>query len=152
MKQVTVRIPDIGHERLRRLCGRYGVSGQAVFEAALAISLEDELDPDRSEGQLAIWAVARDLEGSGALWGGPARKKLAIRMEDCLFARFDDACKRFGVSHNAALALVVMPWPAGHAEVSERYRAENLHRIVDRAREIDFVRRNRRLTGPAVTP
>lgn len=71
MKQVTVRIPDIGHERLLRLCGRYGVSGQAVFEAALAISLEDELDPDRTEMQVAIWGVARDLEESGALWGGP---------------------------------------------------------------------------------
>lgn len=152
MKQVTVRIPEIGRERLLRLCGRYGVSAQALFEAAVNISLEDELDPDRTDEQQAIWAIAARLEKSGAIWGGQERQKMAIRMDDCLFGRFSDACQRFGVSANAALALVVMPWPEEHYEVSVRYRTENLHRIIERARQIDFVRRNRRLTGPAVTP
>lgn len=152
MKEITLRIPEPGHERLLKLCRDHGVSKQALFEAASMTALEDELDPDHTDVQVAIWHIAQRLERSGALWGGKERRKLAIRMEDCLFASLQDACRRFGVSHNAALALVVMPWPEEDYEVSVRYRAENLHRIVSRARQIDFDRRTRRLTRPPVTP
>jgi hypothetical protein len=134
------------------LCAHYGVSKQATFEAATRIALEDEVDPDHTEVQVASWQVARRLEESGAVWGGSDRKRLAIKMDDDLFESLNEACARFGVSHNAALALVVMPWPEEDAEVSERYRTENLHRIVRRARTIDFERRTNRLTQATVTP
>jgi hypothetical protein len=154
MKQVTLRLPDAGHQRLLKLCRDHGVSKQAVFEAATLTALEDELDPDHTDTQVAIWRIAARLEQSGALWGGRDRRRLAIRMDDCLFASLEDACRRYGVSRNAALGLVVMPWPDEDWEVSVRYRAENLHRIVERARRIDFERRLNHppLTSPPVTP
>lgn len=154
MKQVTLRIPLTGHERLLKLCRSHGVSKQGVFEAATQIALEDELDPDHTETQVAIWQVARRLEESGALWGGKDRQRLSVNLDDCMFARLADACRRFGVSHNGALSLVVMPWPEEDFEVSARYRAENLHRIIGRARELDFERRlrPRPLTNRNVTP
>lgn len=154
MKSVTLRIPEVGHDRLLNLCRTHGLSKQALFEAATMIALEDELDPDHAETQVAIWHIARRLEESGALWGGAERRRLAIKMDDSLFASLKDACRRYGVSHNAALGLVVMPWPEEYREVSVAYRAENLHRIVDRARRIDFERRLNHppLTIPAVTP
>lgn len=152
MKEVTLRIPESGHERLLKLCRDHGISKQGLFEASAMIALEDELDPDHTDDQVAIWHIARRLEQSGALWGGRERRRLAIRMDDCLFASFQDACRRFGVSHNAALCLVVMRWPDEDYEVSVRYRTENLHRIVSLARQIDFERRNRPLTRPPVTP
>jgi hypothetical protein len=141
VRTVTLRIPTSGHDRLRKLCRDHGVSQQGLFEAATIIALEDELDPDHTDVQVAIWQIARRLEQSGALWGGKRRHRLAIRMDDCLFARLEDACRRYGVSHNGALGLVVMQWPDEDFEVSMRYRVENLHRIVDRARQIDFERR-----------
>jgi hypothetical protein len=149
VREITLRIPEVGHERLVKLCRVHGVTKQALFEGAAHIALEDELDPDHTEDQVAIWRIARRLEETGALWGGKERRRLSIKMEDCLFASFEDACRRFGVSHNAALGLVVMPWPDEHYEVSVRYRAENLHRMVDRAREIDFARRSRERSSPA---
>lgn len=152
MKEVTLRIPEIGRRRLLKLCRTYGISRQGLFEAATRTALEDELDPDHTDDQVAIWHIARRLEQSGALWGGQERHRLAIKMDDCLFASLEDACRRFGVSHNAALGLVVMPWPDEDYEVSVRYRAENLHRIVGRARQIDFDRRLRPLTKRPVTP
>lgn len=152
MKEVTIRIPEVGHERLLKLCLTYGISKQALFEAATRTALEDELDPDHTDDQVAIWHIARRLEQSGALWGGRKRRRLAIKMDDCLFASLEDACRRFDVSHNGALGLVVMPWPEEDYEVSVRYRTENLHRIVSRARQIDFERRTNRLTSPPVTP
>lgn len=154
VRSVTLRIPEVGHARLLKLCREHGVSKQGLFEAATIIALEDELDPDHTEIQVAIWAMARRLEETGALWGGPERRRLAIMMDDCLFARLEDACQRFGVSRNAALGLVVMPPPPEHLEVAERYRAENLHRIIERARHLDFERRLTRwtLTDRPVTP
>jgi hypothetical protein len=149
---ITLRFPEVGRQRLLTLCARFGVSQQAVFEAATLIALEDELDPDHTDEQVAIWRIARRLEQSGAMWGGLERHRLAIRMDDDAAARLEDACQRFGVSKNAALGLVVMPPPSEDWEVAERYRDENLHRIVERARRIDFNRRNWRLTKPTVTP
>lgn len=148
MKEITLRIPEPGHERLLKLCRDHGISKQALFEGAAHIALEDELDPDHTDVQVAIWRIARHLEETGALWGGKARRRLSIKMPNCLFANFEDACRRFGVSHNAALGLVVMPWPDEHYDVSVRYRVENLHRIVDRARQIDFDRRSRERSSP----
>lgn len=154
MKSVTLRIPEVGRRRLEMLCRSHGVTQQGLFEAATIIALEDELDPDHTEVQVAIWRMARRLEESGALWGGKDRHRLAIMMDDCLFARLEDACQRFGVSRNAALGLVVMPPPEEDVEVAERYRVENLHRIIERARALDFERRLRRwpLTNRPVTP
>lgn len=152
MKEVTLRIPESGHKRLLKLCRDHGISRQGLFEAAARIALEDELDPDHTDDQVAIWHIARRVEQSGALWGGRERRRLAIRMDDCLFASLQDACRRFGVSHNAALGLVVMRWPDEDYDVSVRYRTENLHRIVSLARQIDFERRTRPLTRPPVTP
>lgn len=133
----------VGYERLLKLCRTHGVSQQGIFEAATQIALEDELDPDHTAEQVAIWDIARRLQQSGALWGGAERHRLAIKMDDCTFERLADACRRFRVSHNAALALVVMPWPDEDYAVSIRYRIENLHRIVARARQLDFDRRLR---------
>lgn len=143
VKQVTLRIPEVGHQRLLKLCRTCGVSKQAIFEAATQIALEDERDPERTDVQVAIWGIARRLENDGALWGGKNRRRLSIAMEDDLFARLEAACDRFGVSRNAALGLVVMPPPEEDWEVARRYRDENLHRIVERARRIDFERRLR---------
>lgn len=141
MKTVTLRIPKVGRDRLFKLCRTHGVTMQGMFEAATLIALEDELDPDHTDTQVAIWQIARLLEESGALWGGSERHRLSIKMDDCTFAQLQEACRRFGVSHNGALGLVVMPWPEEHEEVSAQYRAENLHRIIDRARQLDFDRR-----------
>lgn len=140
MRQITLRFPEVGYARLLRLCGRYGVSIRAIFESATIISLEDEHDPERHDPQVAMWDVARRLEASEAFRTAP-RHKLVIRMDDHVFADFQTTCQRFGVSQNAALALVVMPWPEESPEDCLRYRRENLSRIVEQARLLDFVRR-----------
>lgn len=141
MRQVTLRFPEVGYERLLRMCARYGVSIRAIFEAAAMISLEDESDPDRHDPQVAIWAVARRLEASEAFRAAP-RHKIVVAMDDDLHRRLQEACARFGVSQNAALGLVVLPWPEESPKGSVEYRRGNLSRIVERARRLDFLRRS----------
>lgn len=147
MKQVTLRFPEVGYERLLRLCGRYGVTIRGTFEAAAMISLEDEIDPERHDEQVAMWAVARRLEASEAFRAVP-RHKLVIAMDDEVHLRLQDACRRFGVSQNAALGLVVVPWPEESPEACVDYRRANLQRIIERARRLDFLRRS----GPSPVP
>lgn len=144
-KQITLRFPEVGYERLLRLCERYGVTIRGLFEAATLVSLEDEADPARRDGQLAIWDVARCLEASDAFRVAP-RHKIVVTMDKDIFERLKAACRRFGVSQNAALALVVMPWPTESPPECVEHRRQNISRIVDQARRLDFGRRGGRLT------
>lgn len=144
VKQVTLRLPEIGYERLVCLSQRYGVSFRGIFEAATTISMRDEVDPDRREMQLSIWAVAKRLEDSPEFRQEP-RRKIIARLSDDLAEALAESCARFGVSQNAALGLIIMPWPAEDTETFRAYRAANIDRIVNLAREFDF---RRRTSGP----
>jgi hypothetical protein len=66
---------------------------------------------------------------------------IVARLDDALAEKLDRACERHGVSRQAALALVVMPWPEEDTETFHCYRAKNLDRIINLARELDFQRR-----------
>jgi len=145
VKQVTLRLPEIGYRRLVSLSQRYGVSFRGIFEAATTISIADETDPERRDMQLEIWQVAKRLEDSPEFRAGPRRKVIA-RLDDTLAAALAESCERFGVSQNAALGLIVMPWPAEDTETFHRYRAVNIDRIIELARELDF--RRRTMAGP----
>lgn len=134
-------MPEVGYQRLACLSERYGVTFRGVFEAATVISFEDEFDPGRRDMQLAIWRVAGRLERSPEFRRGPKRKVIA-RLCDGLADRLADGCRRHGVSQNAALSLIVMPWPEEDTEMFRRYRRDNLERIIRRAREIDFRHRS----------
>lgn len=140
VKQVTLRLPEIGYQRLTCLSRRYGLSFRSIFEAATTISMRDEADPERRDAQLAIWAVAKRLEESPGFRQEP-RRKIIARLDDDLAAALAESCARFGVSQNAALGLVIMPWPAEDTETFRAYRAANLDRIINLARELDFRRR-----------
>jgi len=140
VKQVTLRLPEIGYRRLAELSQRYGVTYRGIFEAAATISFRDENDPERRDMQLEIWKVAERLQASPAFRAEP-RRKIIARICDHLADQLAEACERHGVSRNAALGLVVMPWPEEDTETFHRYRAENLHRIIDLARELDFQHR-----------
>lgn len=139
--QITLRFPEVGYERLMRLCERHGVTIRAFFEATTLVALEDEADPERHDAQVAMWGVARLLEASEAFRAAP-RHKQVVTMDQDVFVRFQGACRRFGVSQNAALGLVVMPWPEKTPAECIEYRRNNLHRIVERARRLDFLRRH----------
>lgn len=149
MKQVTVRFPEVGYERLVRLCTRYGVTIRGVFEAATLISLEDEVDPVRHDGQVSIWEVAARLERSPE-YRQARRHRITTAMDDDVLARLRHSCDRFGVSQNAALALVVLPWPEDCSEAGVAYRRENLQRIIERARQLDFSHRTRATVSASV--
>jgi hypothetical protein len=140
VKQVTLRLPDVGYQNLVGLSRKYGVSFRAIFEAVTIVAFDDEGDPERRAGQLELWAVARRLEASPNFRAEP-RRKIIARLDDALAAQLAAACKRFGVSQNAALGLVVMPWPEEDSEAFRRHRAANMDRIVALARALDFGRR-----------
>lgn len=146
MKQITLRIPEAGYTRLVDLSEKFGVSFRAIFEAATTISMADEYDPARRAMQLKLWGVARRLQDSPEFRAEPRRKVIA-RMDDCLAAQLADSCSRFGVTQNAALGLVVMPWPPGDHGVFRKYRSANLHRIIDLARQLDSAQRRRLRSG-----
>lgn len=137
VKQITLRLPEVGYQRLKMLSERYGVSFRGIFEAATTISIQDEADPVRRESQLEIWRVAVRLDQSPEFRRGP-RRKIIARLDDDLAAALAASCCRHGVSQNAALGLVVMPWPAEDTETFHRYRAANLDRIIRLARDLDF--------------
>lgn len=141
MKQVTLRLPQVAYERLLSMSQRYGVTFRGIFEAAATISFQDEHDPVRRETQLELWRVAGRLERSEAFRAEPRRKVIA-RLCDDLADKLADACRRHGVSQNAALGLIAMPWPEEDTETFHRYREENIARIIDLARELDFQRRS----------
>lgn len=140
VKQITLRLPEIGYRRLVSLSQRYGITFRGIFEAATTISIADEVDPERRDTQLEIWRVAKRLEDSPEFRAGPRRKVIA-RLDDSLAAALAESCERHGVSRNAALGLVVMPWPAEDTDTFHRYRAGNIDRIVNLARDLDFHRR-----------
>lgn len=144
MKQVTLRFPKVGYERLQRMCVRYGISIRSVFEASALAALEDEQDPERHDLQIMMWDTVAILEASEAFRAQP-RHTLVITLEDDLHARVQDACRRFGVSINAAFALVVVPWPLESPPKCVEFRTNNIHRIVDRARRLDALRGRGRL-------
>lgn len=141
MRQITLRFPAVGTRHLQVLCLRHGITIRGLFEAATMISLEDELDPDRSEMQVALWGVARLLERSEA-YRTKERDRIVIYFRKSLADQLRESCERFGVSQNAALALVVLPWPEGAGtDIPQEYRRQTLERIVERARYLDFTRR-----------
>lgn len=135
-----MRLSDVGYGNLARLGEKFGVSIRGVFEAATTICLEDEEDPERHAATVKLWDVARRLDRAQPFRRGE-RRRVMFFMEDELFAGFQAACRRFGVSQNAALSLVVTPWPEEDTTDFHRYRTENLHRIIERARRLDFLRR-----------
>lgn len=141
VKQITLRVPEIGYQRLRCLSQRFGVTCRGIFEAATIISLEDELDPERCEVQLEIWQVAKRLEESAEFRQEP-RHKIIARLDDTLAATLAESCTRHGVSQNAALGLIIMPWPEEDTDTFHRYRSANLDRIIRLARDLDFRRRS----------
>lgn len=120
---------------------RYGVTFRGIFEAAATISFHDEFDPTRRETQLELWRVAARLEQSEAFRAEPRRKVIA-RLCDDLADKLADGCRRHGVSQNAALGLIVMPWPEEDTETFHQYRRENISRIIELARELDFQHRS----------
>lgn len=140
MKQVTLRFPEVGFDRLMRLCERHGLSIRALFEAATLVALEDEADPERHQSQVNMWSVVARLQASEAFRAVP-RHKLVVAMDDDIFEAFHAACERFGVSQNAALGLVVMPWPEETPQECIDYRRGNVARIVERARRLEFLRK-----------
>lgn len=145
MRQFTLRFPQEGYDRLVKLCSREGVGIRALFEAATMIALEDEQD-EHHDMQVAIWGIARDLAQSDVYLYAPRVHRLAIKFEDELLAQFQCACRRFGVTQNAALALVVMPWPESGKQIPADYCRDNLRRILERARHLAFTRRGSILT------
>ena len=142
VRQITVRFPEIGYQRLSALCVRHGVSIRGLFEAAAAVAFDDEAYPERREAQLRIWEVIRLLEASAAYREGP-RHRISVEMDAQLADRFQADCFRFGVSMNAAFAGVVMPWPEDSGDDWRTYRRQNIHRVIERARQLDFTRRAR---------
>jgi len=141
VKQVTLRLPEVAYQRLVYLSQHFGVTFRGVFEAAASISFQDEFDPERREMQLEIWRVAKRLEESPQFRQGP-RRKIIARLDDELAATLAASCERHRVSQNAALGLVVMPWPEEDTETFRLYRATNLERIIRLARDLDFRRRS----------
>lgn len=146
MKQVTLRFPQVGYERLRRMCDRYGITIRAAFEASALLALEDEQDPERHDLQIMMWDTVAILEASEE-FRVPPLHTLVITLEDDLHAQAQDACRRFGVSLNAAFALVVMPWPLESPPECVEFRTGNVRRIVHRARRLDSLRGRGRYAG-----
>ena len=145
VKQVTLRLPEVGYQRLKMLSERYGISFRGIFEAATTISIQDEFDPKRRDLQLEIWKIAARLERSPEFRQGPRRKVIA-RLDDALGEALAESCARHGVSQNAALGLIVMPWPAEDSETFHQHRQANIERIIRLARDLDF--RRRHMAGP----
>jgi hypothetical protein len=149
MKQVTVRMPLVGHERLARFCNQYGLSARGTFEASTIVTLTDEADPDRRHLALGLWEVARRLAASDVFARGLRSQypRVVVRIDRDLHARFLAGCRRHGVSQNAGYALVVMPWPKDTPADIVAYKRTVTPRIVEIARTLDAERRVAQLRG-----
>lgn len=137
VKRLTLRLPELGYERLRALVERHQVSAQAIYRAGTCVHLEAQHDSDAAIRQATIdtWAVAREIV-AGADWAGqPRRRRVSVDMPAELFEAIADACRRHRVSQNGAFALVVMPWPADIPDHVRRVRRVLLERIVELARD-----------------
>jgi hypothetical protein len=149
MKQVTVRMPRIGHERLYQFCNRYGLSVRATFEAATIVTLNDETDPAAADLVAGMWEVARRLAASEVFTAGMRSQypKLVVRIDRTLHARFVAACQREGLTQNASYALVVMPWPEDTPAEIVAYKQTVTPRIVEIAQALDAERRSAQIAG-----
>lgn len=138
MKQVTLRLPVAGHERLLQMSERYGVSFRAIFEAAIIIGRDRAGDPQME----AMWESARRLEESAEFRTGP-RRKIIARLDDDLALWLAEECRRRGVSQNATFGLLVLR-DGGLVPTAEEVR-----RLFELARHLDFKRRSPGRPGAA---
>lgn len=137
--QITLRVSAETEQRLVRFCEHHGVSRRAAFEAVTTVALVDEEDPTRRHWILEMWALARRLDDPA--FRSDTRSKVIARMSPELAAQFKEACQVHGVSQNAALTMLVAPWPRDDTPIFTQHRAEILDRVVGLARHLDHERR-----------
>lgn len=145
MKTVTLRIPEASYARLIGLCRQHGLTCRGIYEATTLISIRDLEDPDRREQTLMLWEAARALDESDSFRAGP-RKRVNAKMDDDIADLLAKTCAKFGVTQNAALALITTHWPMAEPLGFREFRHENWSRVVELAREREFARRPYALT------
>ena len=139
MPQVSLRLPEVGYQRLRRLALKYDLTYQAIFEANAHVYLNL---PDTIPAVAATWREARRLQNSPDWLCVPRQRRVNVNLDDELFLLAQLACERHQVTQNVAFGLVVMPWcddadPAALAYC--RYVAFPL--MIAKARELSRGRR-----------
>lgn len=113
---------------------------RGVYEATIILTSRDLDDPQRRAQTVRIWETAHRLEES-EMFRRPPRRRINAKLDDHVAEMLAEKCRQFGVTQDAALGLITTPWPTQDEPEYRRYRRENLDRIVELARQLEFTRR-----------